>query len=53
MARRGVSLVIAQRWLGHSDPKLTAAHYTDLGVEDLRAAVERAPVEPERAKEAR
>jgi integrase len=53
MARRGVSLAIVQRWLGHSDPKLTAQHYTDLGVEDLRAAVERAPVtEPERTKEA-
>ncbi len=43
MARRGVPLAIAQRWLGHSDPKLTAQHYTDLGVEDLRAAVERTP----------
>ena len=54
MARRGVPLVIAQRWLGHSDPKLTAVHYVDIGVEDLRAAVERAPVESvERVKEAR
>ncbi len=43
MARRGVPLAITQRWLGHGDPKLTAQHYTDLGVEDLRAAVERAP----------
>ena len=54
MARRGVALAVAQRWLGHSDPKLTAQHYTDLGVEDLRDAIERAPVtEPERKKEAR
>lgn len=54
MARRGVPLAITQRWLGHSDPKLTAQHYTDLGVEDLRAAVERVPQPaPERAKEAR
>ena len=43
MARRGVPLAITQRWLGHSDPNLTAQHYTDLGVEDLRAAVERTP----------
>ena len=54
MARRGVPLVITQRWLGHSDPKLTAQHYTHLDVEDLRAAVERAPAESvERVKEAR
>jgi len=52
MARRGVPLVITQRWLGHSDPKLTAQHYTDLGVENLRAAVE-APPPLARAKEAR
>ncbi len=43
MARRGVPLAIAQRWLGHSDPKLTAAHYVSVDVEDLRAAVERTP----------
>lgn len=54
MARRGVPLAITQRWLGHSDPKLTAMHYTDLGVEDLRAAVVRAPAPAsERKKGAR
>lgn len=53
MARRGVPLVIAQRWLGHSDPKLTAAHYVSVDVEDLRAAVENAPAAPQRKKEAR
>ena len=54
MARRGVSLAITQRWLGHSDPQLTAQHYVSVDVEDLRAAVERAPlVAPERAREAR
>ncbi len=40
MARRGVALVVTQRILGHSDPKLTARVYTHLEVEDLRAAVE-------------
>jgi integrase len=40
LARRGVGLVQAQRLLGHSDPKLTAKHYTVLEVEDLRGAVE-------------
>lgn len=45
MARRGVPLVIAQRWLGHSDPKLTAQHYIDIGVEDLRDAIERLPAQ--------
>ena len=40
MARRGVALVVTQRMLGHSDPKLTARVYTHLEVEDLRAAVE-------------
>jgi len=43
MARRGVPLAIAQRWLGHSDPKLTAQHYVSVDVEDLRAAAERTP----------
>ncbi len=42
MARRGVPLVVAQRVLGHSDPKLTAKVYTHLGLEGLRGAVERA-----------
>ena len=41
LARAGVSLTRAQHLLGHSDPKLTAAIYTHLGVEDLRGAVER------------
>jgi integrase len=40
MARRGVPLVVAQRVLGHSDPKLTAKVYTHLEVDDLRVAVE-------------
>jgi integrase len=53
MARRGVPLVIAQRWLGHSDPKLTAAHYVNIDVEDLRAAVERATTTTVAKKEAR
>jgi integrase len=52
MARRGVPLAIAQRWLGHSDPKLTAAHYVSVDVEDLRAAVERTP-EPRHGAEDR
>ena len=43
LARAGVGLVHAQRILGHSDPKLTARAYTHLGVEELRAAVERLP----------
>jgi integrase len=52
MARRGVPLAIAQRWLGHSDPKLTSVHYVNVDVEDLRQAVERAPAAPGRKKEA-
>ena len=40
MARAGVPLTIAQRVLGHSDPKLTAAVYVDLRGEDLRVAAE-------------
>lgn len=39
MARRGVPLVVAQRVLGHSDPKLTARAYTHLEAADLRVAV--------------
>jgi integrase len=43
MARSGVGLVLAQKILGHSDPRLTAAVYSHLGVEDLREAVEMVP----------
>ncbi len=43
MARSGVGLVQAQKLLGHSDPKLTAAIYTHLDAEDLREAVESLP----------
>lgn len=44
LARSGVGLAQAQKLLGHSDPKLTAAIYTHLDAEDLREAVERLPV---------
>ncbi|MEM7310634.1 MAG: site-specific integrase [Planctomycetota bacterium] len=43
LARAGVALTHAQRILGHSDPKLTAAVYTHLGSEDLREAIARVP----------
>ncbi|MEO0631025.1 MAG: site-specific integrase, partial [Planctomycetota bacterium] len=39
LARNGVALTQAQRLLGHSDPKLTAAVYTHLDAEDLRSAI--------------
>ena len=42
-ARVGAPLVQTQHILGHSDPKLTAAVYTDLSAEDLRGAVEALP----------
>lgn len=37
LARAGVSLMKAQRLARHSDPKLTAKHYTHLDIEDLAA----------------
>lgn len=43
LARNGVGLAQAQKILGHSDPKLTAAIYTQLDADDLRAAVESMP----------
>jgi integrase len=46
LARRGVPLQMAQRLLGHSDPKLTARIYTHIEVEDLRDAVEAIPQIP-------
>ena len=39
ICRAGVGLVHAQNLLGHSDPRLTAAIYTHLDVEDLRKAL--------------
>jgi len=51
LGRAGVGLVQAQRLLGHSTPELTAQVYTRLGIDDLRAAVERLqPVPRRRAK---
>lgn len=43
LCRAGVGLVHAQNLLGHSDPRLTAAIYTHLDVEDLRRAVQILP----------
>ena len=40
IARRGVSIAVTQKLLGHSTPALTAKHYTRLEDADLRAAVE-------------
>lgn len=39
-----VPLQMAQRLLGHSDPKLTAQIYTHVEVEDLRDAVATLPL---------
>ena len=49
-ARAGMPLTHAQLVLGHSDPKLTARIYTHLGVQDVRASMERigSPTEPPR-----
>lgn len=41
MARKGVPITHVQRILGHSSIELTARFYTHLGIEDLRAAIER------------
>ncbi len=41
MARSGVGLLQAQRILGHSDVRMTAQVYSHLGLDDLRAAIER------------
>ncbi len=43
LLRGGAGLAKAQRLLGHSDPKLTAAVYGHLDAEDLREAVESLP----------
>lgn len=52
MARNGASIVHTQRLLGHSSITLTERHYTDLGVEDLRAAMQGVPGTGEMKKEA-
>jgi integrase len=44
LARGGVGLVLAQKLLGHADPKLTARVYSHIEVEDLRAAVVALPM---------
>ncbi len=43
LARYGVPLVMAQRLLDHSDPKLTANLYTGIMLEDKAAAVAKLP----------
>lgn len=42
-ARRGVSLVIAQRMLEHLDMRLTSAVYVHAGVQELKVAIDGAP----------
>jgi integrase len=41
LARSGVGLLQAQRILGHADVRMTAQVYSHLGLDDLRAAVEK------------
>ena len=43
LARSGASLVVTQKILGHSTPRLTSQVYTHLEADDLRAAVEALP----------
>ena len=43
MARAGVPMEMTRRLLGHSSVQMTAEVYTDLSVEDMRAAVEDVP----------
>jgi integrase len=40
LARRGVSMAVTQKLLGHATVEMTARHYTRLGVEDVREAIE-------------
>lgn len=42
LSRRRVPVTTAQRLLGHSDVSLTAKHYVDVGLDEMRAAVEAA-----------
>ena len=53
LGRSGVSLVEAQKLARHSDPKLTANHYTHLSLHDLTSAVSRlaAPRMPHEERE--
>jgi integrase len=46
LARRGVSMAVTQRLLGHKTVEMTAKHYTRLEVEDVRAAIEGRAVPP-------
>jgi integrase len=41
LARSGVGLVVAQRLLRHSDPRLTANIYSRVDLADLQAGVDR------------
>ena len=43
LGRNGVSLQEAQKLARHSDPRLTANHYTHLSVNDLSNAIEKLP----------
>jgi hypothetical protein len=38
-----VPITTTQRILGHSTVEMTAKHYTDVGLDEMRAAVESAP----------
>jgi integrase len=46
LARAGVALVIAQRILRHSDPRLTANIYSRVDLTDLQAGIDRLGIRP-------
>jgi integrase len=50
MARNGAGIVHTQQLLGHSSITLTERHYTDLGVEEIRAAMQAMPATGEGLK---
>lgn len=43
LARRGVPITTTQKLLGHASIEMTAAHYTDVELAEVRAAIESAP----------
>jgi integrase len=58
LLRNNVQLAHVAKLLGHQDVRLTMRHYEDLGIEDLRAEVDRMPAiggapKPAKAKRAR
>jgi integrase len=50
LARTGTPVAVTQRLLGHADARTTLKHYVHVGMDEMRAAVDRLPNDRDKAR---